>query len=181
MERIIDLITAPPGLSPGGYVSKAYADRLEPRTKTARVEAKKNGPAWHIELGWPCTEPVTSLSDSVDTFVDAAAILTSSNPSTSWMTMGDTGDAVTGVLWRADQKALTGIYAEGLGTVERLPTPEGAAVTSEWNDGEWILEMDFDSWTQLDQQQQIAIAIWQGAEQDRGGLKSVSSQWIPVF
>ncbi len=180
MQQEIDLIAAPPALSPGGYVAKAYADRVQPATKNARVEVVRQGAAWRIALSWPCASPVLSLGDDVDTFVDAAAVLTSSKADTSWMTMGDNGDAVTGVFWRADQEALTGIHAEGLGTVDRLPPPDGVRATSEWKDDRWILQLDFDAWSQLDQQQQIAVAIWQGAERDRGGLKSVSPGWISV-
>ncbi len=180
MQRKIELIAAPPGLSPGGYVSKAYADRVTPLTKNAQVDVVRKGKSWQIELSWGCSTPVESLGDDVDTFVDAAAILTSSKPDTSWMTMGAAGDAVTGVMWRADQETLTGIHAEGLGTVDRLPTPDGVEVNAEWNNGRWMLRLDFDSWAQLEEQQQIAVAIWQGAGQDRGGLKSVSSDWIPV-
>ena len=180
MRQNISLIAAPPGLSPGGYVAKAYAGRIQAMTRNARVEVKRQGEAWHIELDWPCAEPVTSLADDVDRFVDAAAVLTSSRSDTSWMTMGDTGDAVTGVLWRADQEALTGIHAEGLGTVERLPAPDGVRVAADWKNGHWVLQLDFDAWAQLDNQRQIAIAVWQGADKDRGGLKSVSPDWISV-
>jgi len=180
MRSKVSLVAAPIGLSPGGYVSNAYAERSAPRTPVAELEAVQTGGVWRIALVWECAEPVRALDDDVDRFVDAAAVLAPSVADTPWITMGAPGKAVEGALWRADRPELLGVRAEGLGTVERGAAPEGWKARAEWNAGRWRVELELAGWAVLDARQQLAIAVWQGAKGDRGGLKSVSPGWLEV-
>jgi DMSO reductase family type II enzyme heme b subunit len=180
MRSKVSLIAAPTGLSPGGYVAKAYADRGAPRTPVAELEVEKSGALWRIRVSWACAQPVRELGDDVDRFVDAAAVLAPTVPDAPFMTMGEPGKAVEGVLWRADREALFGVRAEGLGTVERRAAPEAWKARAEWKNGRWLLELELGGFGALDAQQQLALAVWQGAEGDRAGLKSVSPGWLGV-
>ena len=180
MRSKLSLIAAPVGLSPGGYVSKAYADRTAPRTPVADLEAEQTGSVWRVRLEWDCAQPVWEMGEDVDRFVDAAAVLAPSAADAPWMTMGAPGKAVEGALWRADRLELLGVRAEGLGSVERSAAPEGWRVRANWQAGRWRLDLDLVGWAVLDAQRQLAIAVWQGAQGDRGGLKSVSPGWLEV-
>ncbi|MDP6979317.1 MAG: hypothetical protein QF570_12055 [Myxococcota bacterium] len=180
MVHKVSLIAAPTGLSPGGYVKKAFADRNAPQTPVAELEVVKGLTGWRIRLEWDCSDPVTSLADDVDRFVDAAAILAPGAPDAPWMSMGAPGKPVEGALWRADREALFGVRAEGLGTVERSDAPAGWSAMADRQAGKWRVSFHAPSWSALDAQQQLAVAVWQGAKGDRGGLKSVSSGWIAV-
>jgi len=176
----ISLIAAPVGLSPGGYVPKAYADRTAPKTPVAEFEVTQAGAGWRIRLVWACAEPHRELGDDVDRFVDAAAVLAPTVADAPWMTMGAPGKALEGALWRADRADLIGVRAEGLGTVERGEAPAGWRAQAEWKAGRWRLELEIPGWAVLDARRQLAIAVWQGAEGDRGGLKSVSPSWVEI-
>lgn len=180
MRNKVSLIAAPTGLSPGGYVSKAYANRSAPRTPVAEFEAEKKGGLWHIRVSWACREPVRALGDDVDRFVDAAAVLAPMVADAPWMTMGAPGKAVEGALWRADREELFGVRAEGLGTVERSAAPATWKARGEWKAGRWRLDLALEAWAALDARRQLALAVWQGAEGDRAGLKSVSPGWIEL-
>jgi DMSO reductase family type II enzyme heme b subunit len=180
MHSKISLIAAPTGLSPGGYVRKAYADRAAPRTPVAELDAEKRGALWNIRVSWSCTDPVRALGDEVDRFVDAAAVLAPAVPDAPWMTMGAPGKAVEGALWRADREALIGVRAEGLGSVVRSDAPNAWNVRAEWTGGRWRIEFELAGWAALDAREQLAVAIWQGAECDRAGLKSVSPGWLGI-
>jgi len=180
MRSKISLIAAPTGLSPGGYVKTAYADRSAPRTPVADLEAVTTGGAWRIRVRWPCSEPVRELGEDVDRFVDAAAVLAPTVADAPWMTMGAPGQPVEGALWRADRTELLGVRAEGLGTVVRSDVPEAWKARAEWKAGQWRLELDLEGWTALDARRQLAIAVWQGAQGDRAGLKSVSPGWVEL-
>jgi DMSO reductase family type II enzyme heme b subunit len=140
----------------------------------------KAGRLWRIRVVWDCSEPVRELGEDVDRFVDAAAVLAPSVPDAPWMTMGAPGKAVEGALWRADREELLGVRAEGLGTVERSAAPQAWKVRAEWKAGRWSLQLELEDWAALDARRRVAIAVWQGAQGDRGGLKSVSSGWIEV-
>lgn len=178
MRSKVSLIAAPTALSPGGYVSKAYASRAAPQTPVADLEAEKTGGIWRVRLRWPCSEPVRKQGDDVDRFVDAAAVLAPTVADAPWITMGAPGKAVDGALWRADREALFAVRAEGLGTVERSAAPQAWTAKAEWQAGEWRLELELPGWSAPDAHHQLAIAIWQGAHGDRGGLKSVSPGWL---
>jgi DMSO reductase family type II enzyme heme b subunit len=180
MRSKVSLIAAPTGLSPGGYVAKAYADRGAPRTPVAELEVEKSGAVFRIRVSWACVQPVRELGDDVDRFVDAAAVLAPSVPDAPWFSMGAPGKAVLGVLWRADREALFGVRAEGLGTVERSVAPDAWKARAEWKGGRWLLELELGGFGALDSQEQLALAVWQGAEGDRAGLKSVSPGWLGV-
>lgn len=178
MRRTVSMIAAPTGLTPGGYVKKAYADRSSPRTPVADVEAEKSGSLWRIRIQWNCPEAITKIDDDVDRFVDAAAVLAPTVADAPWMTMGAPGKAVEGALWRADRDELIGVHAEGLGSVERSAVPNAWRAEAAWKAGQWRVDFELDGWSVLDARKQLAIAIWQGIEGERGGLKSVSSDWI---
>jgi DMSO reductase family type II enzyme heme b subunit len=146
----------------------------------AELEAVETSGLWRIRLLWACPEPVRELAKDVDRFVDAAAVLAPTMADAPWMTMGAPGKAVQGALWRADRQELLDVRAEGLGTVERRPAPQAWKARAEWKAGQWRLELDLKPWDALDAQQQLALAIWQGAQGDRAGLKSVSPGWLDI-
>ena len=180
MKKTIDMLAAPTGMQPGGYVPKAYALRVLPFTPTATLEVKHDSEGWHIRLTWSCPDPVRDLSGDTDHFVDAAALLTPTVAGAPWVTMGAPGMAVEAALWRAERDALLRIRAEGLGTVKRHEPLDRWTATADWKDGQWNVVYDLASWPSLEEHAQLAFAIWRGAASDRGGLKSICPQWIAI-
>jgi len=180
MYSKVSLVAAPTALSPGGYVSKAYAGRSAPQTPVAELDATKSAGHWRVRIAWACAKPIRELGEDVDRFVDAAAILAPGAADSPWMTMGAPGKSVEGVLWRADRDELFGVRAEGLGTVERSAATSGWTARAEWKAGRWKVEFDLPGWVVLEAREQLAFAIWQGALGDRAGLKSVSPGWLEV-
>ena len=178
-ERLT-LIAAPTALQPGGYVPRAYADRVKPSVDSARFEVQAVPEGRRVRLAWSCPEPVRDLTGNVDHFVDAAALAVPATPDAPWITMGAPGKAVEGALWRADRPALLQFRAEGLGTVQRQPAPDSWHVTAEWRAGEWSVQFDVAPWRRLERSAQLAFAIWSGAAGDRAGLKSVSPGWVTL-
>jgi DMSO reductase family type II enzyme heme b subunit len=178
--KTLALIAAPPSLQPGGYVPRAYSDRVKPSVESARFEVQTIPQGRRVHLIWSCPEPVRELTGDVDRFVDAAALAIPATPDAPWISMGAPGKAVEGALWRADRAALFQIRAEGLGTVKRQPAPGPWQVTAEWKAGEWNVRFDLAPWSDLERSNRLAFAIWRGAAADRGGLKSVSSGWVAL-
>lgn len=176
----VSMISAPPAMQPGGYVPDAYKDRLEPITPTVDIAALQQGDLWVVELRWDCPKPVTDISAETDLFTDAAAILVPTTMNAPWLTMGAPDNAVEAALWRADRGALLRMHAEGLGSMARSEPPANWKAESNWADGRWHLRYEFGDWPALSQFGRIGVAIWRGESQDRGGLKSVTSQWIAV-
>lgn len=177
----IELLAAPIGIQPGGYVAKAYAGRDNaPMTPHLVLEIARPPGSWRIRLRWPCPEPVRDVSSDPALFPDAAALFAPQQEESPWVTMGAPGMGVDGVLWRADNEHLRAISAEGLGSMKRDDAPPGWHFAARHEKSEWQLELTLPGWATLDGSGRIAAAIWRGAAQDRGGLKSVTPGWVEV-
>jgi DMSO reductase family type II enzyme heme b subunit len=177
----IELIAAPIGMQPGGYVAKAYAGRDEaPTTPSLELEVARPPGRWRLRLRWPCPEPVRDVSSDPGLFPDAAALFAPEHEGSPWVTMGAPGMGVAGVLWRADSERLRAIRAEGLGSMKREDAPKGWRFVARHEQGFWLLELTLPGWTTLDGSGRIAAAIWRGSARDRGGLKSVTPGWLEV-
>lgn len=178
MKKKIELMAAPPSMSPGGYVATAYEDKVDPSTPQVTVEVLRVRQGWFLSLTWPCPDPVNVIAHETDLFLDSAAILVPLHADAEFFTMGSEAAAVEGAFWRAESDGFHHIKAEGLGNVERGEASKDWTVKSNWKDGIWTLECAFLSWPALDQFGRFGIAIWRGSDKDRGGLKSISPDWI---
>ncbi|MCP4005796.1 MAG: hypothetical protein GY725_16520 [bacterium] len=177
----LELIAAPTGIQPGGYVAKAYAGRdAAPITPHLDLEVARPPGTWRLRLRWPCPEPVRDVSADPSLFPDAAAVFAPQHEDSAWVTMGAPGKGVDGVLWRADGQNLHAIRAEGLGSMKRDAAPEGWRFAAKHERGFWQLELTLPGWATLDGSGRLAAAIWRGSAQDRGGLKSVTPGWTEV-
>lgn len=179
-RRTIAMGVAPPALSPGGYVSRAYADRVHPETASVELEATSSGGAWDIALAWKDEAPVTAIDGDPTRFVDAAALLVPTTEAAQALTMGAPNDPVEGALWRADLAKPIHISARGWGTVERSDAPAGWKVEAERRGNLWHLRYTLEGWSALDRFRRLAVAVWRGAGRERAGLKSISPGWIAL-
>ena len=176
----VDLIAAPTALQPGGYLPKAYMERVLPSVRSAEIEVERGPEGRRVRLSWSCPEAVRELVQETDRFVDAAALVIPTVPDTPWITMGAPGKAIEGALWRADRTGLFSFNAEGLGSVKRGPPLAHWDFDAKWEAGRWSVRFDLAPWPRLDESTVLAFAIWRGAAADRGGLKSVSPGWIEL-
>lgn len=182
MKKTVTLIAAPTAMQPGGYVPKAYAERTKPTVAQAElsVEAAEGKAGWTVTLSWACAAPVKSIAKETDKFLDACALLVPGAEDAQWLTMGAPGKAVEGMLWKADREKPWRMHAEGLGTMSRSEAPADWKATGRWHDGRWTVRFEIGEWAVLSKYGQLSFAIWHGADQDRGGLKSVCPQWIGI-
>jgi DMSO reductase family type II enzyme heme b subunit len=180
MKTTRELIAAPTGMQPGGYVREAYADRNQPKTPSVDVEVSQRSGVWSVTVQWSCPDPVREVRSDPSRFSDATALLAPSVAGAPWVTMGAPGLGVDGVLWRADGDALLRVSAEGLGTVKRVPAPQGWSAVAAWEAKRWRVAFELKGWESLAQLRQLAVAVWRGADAERGGLKSITPGWIEV-
>ncbi len=180
MKQELKLMAAPPAMQPGGYIADAYKERLNPSTPSAVLEAVQEGDNWTITVSWPCPTPVSDISNDTNLFTDAAAIMVPTTDNTSWITMGDPKNPMEAVLWRANKDKLTKVDAKGFGSTVRSNAPESWTAKSKYENGTWTVIYSIKGWAPLDTQKRVALAIWRGSDQDRGGLKSVTSDWLAV-
>lgn len=179
MKRTLKLIAPPTGIQPGGYIPRAYDDRLQARTPEASLEVWQTQGRWVITLGWPLSEPSGEGPRTPAEFADAAALFCPEHPDSAWATMGAPGRPVSGVFWRAGADKLLVVRAEGLGTVERHAAPEDWRGGSEYRTGWHQLRLEL-NWPLLERRRCLAFAIWRGGDQERAGLKSVTPGWVTL-
>lgn len=180
MKHEVKLVAAPTGMQPGGYVSRAYADRNVALTPSLEIEVARPPGIWRIRLRWPCPEPVRDVHADPSLFPDAAAVFSPRADASPWVTMGAPGLGVDGVLWRADTDRLIAVQAEGLGTMKRSDAPAVWRHAATHADGVWQLDLTLPGWPTLDASGRVAAAVWRGSAKERGGLKSVSPGWIEI-
>ena len=179
--KTIDMMAAPVAMQPGGYMAKAYADHTTPLTPRVQLDYERvAGRGYRIVLRWPCSAPVTSVTDNPSLFPDACALLVPEQADAPWITMGAPGQPVQGVLWRADRKDLFRMHAEGLGTMQRGAPPTNWAAAPKWEGGYWQVVLQLPGWTALERTAQAGIAVWRGDQKERGGLKSVSTALVSL-
>lgn len=175
----IDMMAAPTIMQPGGYVPVAYADRIAPATPRVELDYERaTGRGYRLTLSWPCARAVKVVDEDPRLFPDACALLVPEQEDSPWITMGAKGKAVQGVLWRADRTGLYRMHAEGLGTMKRQEPPAAWSVAPEWRQGAWQVALHLQGWSELERAARVGVAVWQGAQGERAGLKSVSTDWV---
>lgn len=177
--RSIRLMVAPTGMQPGGYIGKAYADRTQALTPTADIGVDTTN-GFVISVRWKCADPMIDASDNPRQFIDSCALLVPEKADAPWITMGAPGLPVAGVLWRGDKPDPYAIRAEGLGSVQRSTPPKDWKAEASYADGYWRVTFTLPQWAPLAEHKLFAIAIWQGAQSERAGLKSISEGWLPL-
>lgn len=180
MKTTLNLIAAPTAMQPGNYVKAAYADVVSPATSTLQVESFRTGDSWEISMKWACPSTSSSCANETDRFVDAAAFIVPAHENANWITMGSVDAPIEGVLWRADRNELLKIDAKGMGAAQRSTAPSGWRVQVESGNGFYQLLFLFPRWESLNRFERGAFAVWQGAQRQRAGLKSVSPGWVDL-
>ena len=118
------------------------------------------------------TEANVKQSGATDRFADACAIMTPERPVSGGVNpslqMGDAANPVRIFFWDATRGPAV-MRASGRETTRR--TGESFPVRSAWGAGKWTVTMQL---PELREGATVAIAIWNGAQQDRDGRKYFS-------
>ena len=114
MKQTIELMAAPTGMQPGGYIPEAFKDRTEPSTKTATINVIPSKEQWEISISWSCPNPVSDNSNDTQLFVDSLALMVPVNAQTPWITMGNENKPIEALMWQADKDRPIKVYAKGV-------------------------------------------------------------------
>jgi len=184
-EDPLQLIGTPAGLQPTAAIRNTWAGKKIGAVERVQVRAVHNGEILAFRLEWDDATQNDSLTDTT-AFIDAAAIALPASPDAVTATMGAPGAAVNAWYWRADEKdGGRHLLAEGLGTTRTL---DSGAVRSSgvWKDGRWrvviaralqVKTSEPVAQLEPDQVTGYAVAVWDGAQQERAGIKGFSGEW----
>lgn len=154
-----------------------------PATTQIAAQAVRAGNQLFVKLAWTDATANAAIKDTGQ-FMDGAAVQFPVNGKAATTPfMGDANNAVNVWRWRAD--GLTeNMIAKGFGTSMRAPF-EGLHSASVRTDGGWAvvlarpLKVKADEGASLQNRKTmpIAFAAWDGANQERDGLKAVTLEW----
>lgn len=185
VDDSFQLIGTPAGLQPTEAIRNSWVGKKIGAVERVQVRAVHNGEFLAFRLEWDDPTENGSMTDT-DSFPDAAAIALPASPDAVTATMGAPGAAVNAWYWRADEKdGGRHVVAEGLGTSRTL---DSGVVRSRgvWKGGRWQVVIaralkiaTSEPVAQLEPGQVTgyAVAVWDGAHQERAGIKGFSGDW----
>lgn len=154
-----------------------------PVTDKLTAQAVRSGDRLYVKLAWADRTTDNAIRDT-NQFADGAAVQFPVNGRASTTPfMGDVKNAVNVWHWRADGQT-ENLIAKGFGTSTRVPF-DGLKSAAVRTDGGWAvvlsrpLKVKADEGVNLQGRGSvpIAFAAWDGANQERDGLKTVTLEW----
>jgi len=180
----ITMMGTPVGLQPTAAIRTTWTGKKIGAVERITVAALHTGRELAFRLEWADPTENRDLTDTTS-FPDAAAVLLPSTPGSLVMTMGAPTAPVNAWYWRADADSGRHVIAEGIGTSRTLDVElvRGRGV---WKEGRWqvviarALRIDTKELVaQIDAgaTSRFAVAVWDGASGERGGIKAFSGDW----
>lgn len=153
-------------------------------TQRVEVRALRSAKGLSIRLEW--NDAVADIERTSHRFGDGVAIQFSRDGKTSTTPyMGGAGRTVNIWYWNAAKKTAENLWADGFGTLRRLPTQDVRA-HGRHTDGKWRVVF-FRAWRSPEPKavrlspsgngQPLAFAVWNGANDERDGFKAVTLNW----
>lgn len=184
----LSMMGTPLGLQPTGAIRSAWMNRTIGVVTSVAVSAVHTGEVLAFRLEWKDATENRELGDT-NVFPDAAAVLLPSVEGAPLMTMGAPGAPVTAWYWRADDDGGgRQLVAEGIGTSR---TPDQSLVRGHgvWKNGVWrvvigrpLRVQSSEPFAQLEagRSTRFGVAVWEGSNGERGGIKAFSGDWHPL-
>lgn len=168
---------------PSQYIQEKWKETPYGVSSSVTVRAAHNGERLYFHLSWTDATNDKAILDT-DQFADAAAVLFPVNGDAPLQSMGSPQAPVNAWYWRPDIEEPFSITAQGTGTTRRTQDPELGA-SGIHSRGAWRLVIR----RRLDSPEaeyvslapgvsaKVGFAVWQGSNQERGGLKAVTLDW----
>jgi DMSO reductase family type II enzyme heme b subunit len=181
----INLEGTPAAMQPTAAIRETWADMKIGTVERVSVQIVHNGKEFACRLEWDAPNRHIDNGDN-STFPDGAAIAFPLAPNAPVM-MGAPNMPINIWLWRASENGSGRmIHSEGIGTSDTI---DQRTVKSQgvWKDGKWsvvilrAMQVSGENAVTLTagQDAQFAVAIWDGGNKERGGIKSYSGlQWL---
>jgi DMSO reductase family type II enzyme heme b subunit len=179
----------PLALQPTDAIRNAWMHKTIGAVSRVDVSAIHDGHVLAVRLEWEDPTENRQPGDNTD-FPDAAAVLFPSVPRAPLVTMGAAAFAVNAWYWRADRETeVRHVVAEGIGT-SRTVAIEASQASALWKGARWrvvitraLQVQSLDPLAQLrpGESTGFAVAIWDGAHGERGGIKAYTGpEWQPL-
>ncbi len=179
------LMGTPLGLQPTDAIRVAWARKKIGIVSAVDLAVVHNGSEVALRLEWSDSGENREIGDTGE-FPDAAAVAFPLVADAPLTTMGAPGQGVNAWYWRADDSDRgRDVVAEGLGT-SRTVESELVHTRGVWKGGRWQVVIaralrveTAEPLIQLERggSTQFGVAIWEGANGERAGIKAFSGEW----
>ncbi|MBI4756737.1 MAG: chlorate reductase subunit gamma [Betaproteobacteria bacterium] len=150
-------------------------------TQNAEVRALATAAGLAIRLEW--SDPAADAEKTQHRFADGAAVqFPRDGKAETTPYMGGAGRHVNIWYWNAAKNAAENLWADGFGSLTRLPAQDVRA-SGRHADGRWRVAF-FRAWRSAEPRAAglrgntpIAFAVWNGANDERDGFKAVTMNW----
>jgi DMSO reductase family type II enzyme heme b subunit len=171
---------------PSQYIQEKWNEIPYGMASSVAVRTAHNGERLYFHLSWADDTTDEGIRDT-DQFADAAAVLFPVNGDAPLQSMGSPQAPVNAWYWRPDLEEPLSISAQGTGTTRRSQDPELGA-SGIHSRGAWRvvirrrLTSPVTGYVNLapGAQFKVGFAVWQGSNQERGGLKAATLDWEPL-
>lgn len=151
-------------------------------TQAAEVRALATPRGLALRIEW--SDPAADDLKTQHRFADGVAVqFARDGKADTTPYMGGAGRHVNIWYWNAAKNAAENLWADGFGTLARLPTQDVTA-HGRHADGKWRVVF-FRTWRSPEKHAAhidagawpVAFAVWNGANDERDGFKTVTMQW----
>ncbi len=185
--RKVALTPTPIALQPSKYIQAKWRDGQFGHTDAVGLQAAHNDRELCIRLEWECKTRADVVADNNE-FADAAALLFPLSETASLL-MGTDGSPVSLWHWRAHRpRTARKNVAEGIGTSALVRSGPDILTQAVYHGGRWAVvfrrvmaaEGPGVVGFKPGQSYRTALAVWTGANAERGGLKAFSPEWVEL-
>lgn len=179
----VEMVPAPLGLQPTEYIQVSWEDRPYGVLEQASIKAVHDGAKIAVQLSWADAQPSTGAGEG---FPDGAALGFPVRGEPELMQMGSAEAPMQFVQWQASKSRARSVLAKGIGsTLPGAPVDETA--TGSWSGGRWTVVFtrslagsEESASLVPGDTTQIGIAVWNGSNEERAGIKAVSPDWTAL-
>lgn len=174
--------------APAVHESVDLRVNYDAETSYLNMTLARTSDRFYVRLRW--VDESRDTATSFDRFRDGVAVQFSLGDSDTSYIMGDGPDSAVNIwYWRSDNNTVQNLAAGGPGSTTTLDqqsvSGDSMYMMNDGDPNEWVVVMSrpIDAAAEHDasfsgDMVPMAFAVWQGAEQQRDGLKSVSDGWI---
>lgn len=158
-------------VQPTEYIRETWKDRDYGQTAEAAVKAASDGERLYIRVEW-ADDPKPNHE-----FQDAVSAIFPTNGSGVLATLGNDDKPLALWFWENGRPGPLNLIASGPG-VFRKEDGAGLAASGVLADGRWSVVLSGPA--AISAKGKVALAVWNGSNDERAGLAAVSREWLPL-
>jgi DMSO reductase family type II enzyme heme b subunit len=158
-------------VQPTEYIRETWKDRDYGQTAEAAVKAASDGDRLYIRVEW-ADDPKPNHE-----FQDAVSAIFPTNGSGVLATLGNDDKPLALWFWENGRPGPLNLIASGPG-VFRKEDGAGLAASGVLADGRWSVVLSGPA--AISAKGKVALAVWNGSNDERAGLAAVSREWLPL-